>query len=114
VTVTNTTAVQQCFNYWENVNLPGGTLFPAKNSLFKPVPRICLNGGASKTVHLTHGIPFTAPIGAYVFNSYVGIFPFNFRDVVDTTSFNFNVTAGVAPIPNPRTSWRVIGNGFRR
>jgi len=114
VTVTNTTAVRQCFNYWENVNLPGGTLFPAKNSLFKPVPRICLNGGASNTVHLTHGIPFTAPIGAYVFNSYVGIFPFNFRDVVDTTSFNFNVTTGVAPIPSPRTSWRVIENGFRR
>jgi len=114
VTATNNTAVQQCFNYWENVNLPGGALFPATDSLFKPVPRLCLNGGASKTVHLTHGVPLTAPIGAYVFNSYVGIFPFNFRAVVDTTSFNFNVTAGVAPIPNPQTSWRVIENGFRR
>jgi len=114
VTVTNTTAVQQCFQYWENVNLPGGVLFPAKDSIFKPVPRLCLNGGASKTVHLTHGVPLTAPTGAYVFNSYVGIFPFNFRDVVDTASFNFNVTPGVAPIPNPLTSWRLIENGFRR
>jgi len=114
VTATNNTAAVQCFQYWENVNLPGGALFPPKDSLFKPVPRLCLNGGASKTVHLIHGVPLTVPIGAYVFNSYVGIFPFNFRDVVDTTSFNFNVTAGVAPIPNPQTSWSVIENGFRR
>ncbi len=114
VTATNTTAVQQCFNYWENVNLPGGTLFPPTDSLFKPVPRLCLNGGASMTVHLTHGVPLTAPIGAYVFNSYVGIYPYSFRVVVDTTSFNFNVTAGVAPIRNRQTSWRLIENSFRR
>jgi len=93
VTATNTTAVQQCFQYWENVTLPGGTLFPAKGSLYKPVPRLCLNGGASTTVHLTHSVPPTAALGAYVFNSYVGIFPFNFRIVVDTTSFNFSVTS---------------------
>jgi len=94
VTATNNTEAVQCFNYWENVNLPGGTLFPAKDSLLTPVPRLCLNGGASSTVHLTHAVPPTAALGAYVFNSYVGIFPFNFRVVVDTTSFNFSVISG--------------------
>jgi len=94
VTATNTTTVQQCFQYWENVSLPGGALFPAKDSLYKPVPRLCLNGGASTTVHLSHAVPVTATLGAYAFNSYVGIFPFNFRIVVDTSSFNFNVITG--------------------
>jgi len=108
VTATNTTALQQCFNYWENVTLPSGATFPTKDSLIKPVRRLCLAGGTSTTFPLSHGVPITAPSGAYVFNSYVGIFPFNFRIVVDTASFNFNALAVLAPTPTPRTSWRLV------
>jgi len=108
VTATNTTAVQQCFNYWENVTLPSGATFPAKDSLIKPVRRLCLAGGTSTTVPISHGVPITAPAGTYVFNSYVGIFPFDFRAVVDTASFTFNAQGVPAPTPTPRTSWRSV------
>jgi len=115
VTATNTTAVQQCFNYWENVTLPGGGLYPSTGSLMPHTPRLCLNGGTSQTVHLTHGVPLTAPIGAYAFNTYLGIYPVPYRIVVDSTSFNFNIVTGApAPIQGRHTSWRLIENGFRR
>jgi len=39
----------------------------------------------------------------------------NFRVVVDTDSFNFNVTLPVvAPEQNYQNSWRLIENGFRK
>jgi len=62
VTATNTTATRQCFNYWENINLPGGAPYPATGELYGPI-RLCLNAGASKTAPLTHGVPLTAPLG---------------------------------------------------
>jgi len=115
LTATNTTASIQCFQYWENVNLPGGALYPANGSLLGYIPRICLDGGLSRSVHLTHGLPLFAPIGAYVFNVYDGIYPVSFRTVVDTDSFNFNVTAAVlAPGENLQNSWHLIENGFRK
>ncbi|MFQ5480130.1 MAG: SBBP repeat-containing protein, partial [Thermodesulfobacteriota bacterium] len=54
VKATNTTVELQCFNYWENVTMPGGGTYPPVGELFGPV-RLCLNG--SQSVHLTHGVP---------------------------------------------------------
>ncbi len=110
VTATNTTATQQCFDYWENVTLPNGVTFPAKGALFGPV-NLCLNAGASRTAHLTHGVPMAAPVGAYAFNAFVGTYP---TPVIDSKSFNFDVTA-LGPVTNhPATSWSVIENGFSK
>ena len=113
-TATNTTASQQCINYWENVNLPGGALYPANGSLLNPIPYLCLNGGASKVVHLSRGVPVSAPLGAYIFNDYVGAYSFPALPfAVDEAHFNFDVVAPVAPLSVvPHTSWRLLENGF--
>ncbi len=104
VTAANTTALRQCFNYWENVTLPDGTLFPPTGSLMKPI-RLCLAGGASKVIHLAHGIPPGAVTGAYVFNSYCGADTRPTPIIVDEAHFGFDVTTPLSPVRNPRTSW---------
>ncbi len=113
VTATNTTALRQCFNYWENVTLPDGTLFPPTGSLMKPI-RLCLVGGASKAIHLAHGIPLGAVPGAYIFNSYCGAYTRPTPIIVDEAHFSFDVTV-LGPLKTrPETTWRLIENGFAR
>ncbi len=113
MTAINTTVTQQCFDYWEDVTLPGGSTFPTTGALLGPV-HVCLNAGASRTAHLTHGVPISAPVGAYVFNSFVGTFPVPVRVVIDSAHFNFDVTA-FGPLTNhPAISWSLIENGFRK
>jgi len=110
VTATNSTATRQCFQYWENVTLPGGVTFPRTHALFGPV-NLCLNAGASKSAHLTHGLPMIAPVGAYVFNTYAGTYP---TPVTSEAHFNFDVTAFNPATKSPQTSWRLLENGFRK
>jgi len=111
VTATNTTATTQCFDYWEKVTLPNGSTYPATGALFGPV-NTCLPAGASQNAHLTHGVPVSAPLGTYTLNAFTG--SFHPTIVVSEAHANFNVTAPVAPMVNPHTSWRLIENGFRR
>jgi len=68
VTVTNTTATKQCFQYWENVTLPSGATYPATGELLGPISR-CLAPGATQTTHMAHGVPVTAPLGTYALNA---------------------------------------------
>jgi len=109
VTATNTTPTSQCFDYWENVTLPNGPIYPTTGALFGPV-NLCLNAGASKSAHLTHGLPMSAPVGAYVFNTFVGTYP---SPLTSETHFNFNVTAFNPATKKPQRSWRLLENGFR-
>jgi len=113
VSAVNTTATTQCFQYWETVSLPNGSTYPPTGTLFGPV-HLCLNAGASKTAHLTHGVPMTAPLGTYVFNAFIGAYIFPI--VVDEAHFNFDVLGiGLAPsLQGSETSWRMIENGFRK
>jgi len=110
VTATNTTAIQQCFDYWETVTLPDSSTYPATGALFGPV-NLCLTAGASKTAHLTHGVPMAAPVGAYVFNAFVGTNPIPVQSEV---LFHFDVTTFNPATQNPQTSWRLLENGFRK
>jgi len=110
VTATNTTAVQQCFDYWETVTLPNGSTYPATGALFGPI-NICLNAGASKSAHLTHGVPMSAPVGSYIFNAFVGTHP---TPIISNAHFNFNVTAFNLATKHPQRSWRLLENGFKR
>lgn len=108
VMVTNTTAVQQCFNYWENVTLTNGSTFPTAGELFGPV-RFCINAFASRSIHLTHGVPVVAPVGTYVFNGFLGAYSFpSLPHVVDESHFNLDVTAFGPPPVNPQRSWRLL------
>jgi len=110
VTVVNTTTANQCFQYWENVTLPNGSTYPTTGALFGPV-NLCLNAGASKTAHLTHGVPMGAPVVAYIFNAFIGTNP---APVTSEAHFSFNITAVNPATRNPQTSWRLIENGFRK
>jgi len=113
VTATNTTTTRQCFNYWENVNLPGGTPYPSTGELFGPV-HLCLDAGVSQTTHLTHGVPMTAPLGTYALNTYVGAYAFpGSHVVVSEAHFTFDVTTFSPVTKNPRTSTRLLKNGFK-
>ncbi len=109
VTVTNTTTTTQCFNYWENVALASGATYPATGELFGPV-HLCLNGGASKSAHLTHGVPLSAPLGRYALNAYVGTHP---TPITSEAHFPFNIWAFNPITQNPQTSWRILEKGFK-
>ncbi|MFQ5480431.1 MAG: hypothetical protein ACE5DW_04055, partial [Thermodesulfobacteriota bacterium] len=75
--------------------------------------RLCLNG--SQSVHLTHGVPLQTPLGAYVFNGYVGAYAFpELPVIVDEDHFNFDVTAFNPANPVRHNSWRLLENGFRK
>jgi len=113
VLATNTTATRQCFQYWENLNLPGGTPYPARGELFGPI-RLCLNAGASQTVRLTHGVPLTAPVGSYALNAFIGAYAFPVLPVVVSEAhFTFDVTAFNPATTTPQTSWLLIENGLK-
>jgi len=111
VTITNTsTTTTECFDYWENVTMPFGNIYPPSGDLFG-WNNICLAAGATLSVHFTHGVPMNAPIGVYVFNAYVGTYQVL---ITSEDHFNFNVTAFNPTTKNPETSWRLIENGFRK
>ncbi len=108
VSATNTTAITQCLDYWENVTLTNGSIYPAVGELFGPV-HICLNAGTTKSVHMTQSVPIGAPIGSYIYHGYIG--PYSLVDNSDM--FNFNVTAFGAVVKNPARSWKLLENGFK-
>ncbi len=111
VTAVDRDAATQCFDYWEDVTLPGGGTYPTGSALFGPV-NVCLNAGTSQTAHLTHSVPISAPTGNYVFNSYVGAYisP-SFKLVVDEGHFGFNIFMPASPAGGA-ASWSLIENGF--
>jgi hypothetical protein len=117
VTALNTTTAQQCFQYWENVSLPNGSVYPSGGEIFGPVD-LCLAPGGSKSLHLTHGVPASAPVGTYAFNAYVGAYFLpTYHVVVDETHPAFNVTPVVSPVVGGsavNTSWNLVEKGFRK
>jgi len=92
VTTTNTTATSQCFQYWENVTLPGGKTYPPTGELRGPLSS-CLNAGSSLSRVLWHAIPGKAAPGAYVLNAFLGT---AYPGVMQRSSLNFSITA--APV----------------
>ncbi len=106
----NTTATTQCADYWENVTLPSGAIYPAAAELFGPV-HVCLNAGATKMVHMTQGVPMNAPVGSYAYNGYVGA---AYPTLDNSSSFNFNVTAFGPITKKPSRRWTLKENGFRK
>ncbi len=87
VTATNNTSRKQCFEYWANVTLPNGKKYPFSGELFGPY-YLCLSPYDSRSAHLTHQIPWGAPLGTYTYNAFVGPYP----TVWDEDHFDFTVT----------------------
>ncbi len=112
VTATNTTPMKQCFQYWEDLTLPGSMQYPTEGELYGPL-KVCLAPGATKTTQLSHGVPVTAQLGTYTLNAYVGAYGTPAHHlIVDRDQFNFIVTTYGPVTRTPNTSWSVLGNGF--
>ena len=106
VTVKNNTSTSQTFKYWTYVKLPNGSRYPATGELFGPVT-VTLTAGQTKSAHLTHKIPTSAPLGTYTYYGDVGPYP----SVWDSDSFGFTVTATIAPAPKVDASsdkWELL------
>ncbi|MFQ5353834.1 MAG: hypothetical protein ACE5DR_02705, partial [Thermodesulfobacteriota bacterium] len=108
VSVLNTTAITQCFDYWENMTLPGGKGYPANGELFGPL-NVCVNANATKTAHLTQALPVSAPLGTYVLNAFVGS---RYPNVLEAAGFNFDVSALSPLLKSPNKSWGLLENGL--
>ncbi|MBI4714850.1 MAG: hypothetical protein HY760_02745 [Nitrospirae bacterium] len=108
VTGTNNTSTTQTFQYWTYVTLPNGSRYPAAGELYGPVT-VTLSAGQTKSAHLTHGIPTSAPLGAYTYYGNVGPYPAAW----DSDSFFFNVTTAVAaPQGETRKGWELLEDGL--
>ncbi len=93
ITITNTTNKRQCFQYWENVTLPGGRQFPATGELKGPI-RLCLNSKAAMVKQLNLNVPVGVPLGKYTLNAFIGAYEFPVNPVlVSEDHFTFDVTA---------------------
>jgi len=110
VTATNNSVNLLCFKFWENVTLPSGATYPAGRELLGPV-NVCLSAGASRTTHLTHGVPVTAPVGTYIFNAFAGAHP---TPIMSEAHFNFDITAFNPATKTPETSWRLIEQSIKK
>ncbi len=83
---TNNTGATQCFDYWTNVILTDGSTFPPAGELFGPY-YLCLGPYQSKSAHLTHNVPLSAPLGTYTYNGFVG----PYSNVRDRDHFDFDI-----------------------
>ncbi|MBI4653726.1 MAG: DUF1566 domain-containing protein, partial [Nitrospirae bacterium] len=109
VTVTNSTSTSQTFKYWTYVKLPNGTRYPPSGELFGPVS-VTLTAEQTKSAHLSHKIPTSAPLGTYTYYGSVGPYP----ALWDSDSFNFTVTATLSPAGETRKGWELLENGLTK
>ena len=107
VTGTNNTTSSQTFQYWTYVTLPNGNRYPPSGELFGPVT-VTLTPGQTKSAHLTHGIPATAPLGTYTYYGNVGPYP----AMWDSDSFTFTVTTTATL--GTRKGWELLENGLTK
>jgi len=87
VDVTNYTIGTWIFWVATKVTMPNGHWYPGSGYLVGPV-KVTLTYRQSKSKHISHVIPYTAPLGTYTYHGYLGI-P---GAIWDECSFNFEVT----------------------
>lgn len=85
-TLTNNTQQAQNFFAITEVTLPNGNPFPG-NPVLGPQP-VALGPAQQVSQHITHSIPYTAPIGTYTYTATIGTPPDN---LIDSDSFQFEV-----------------------
>jgi hypothetical protein len=98
VSVTNNVGSQVNYDAWLMLTVPNG-------NLYGPLAQGNFNIGAGQTAfyELTQHIPGFAPLGDYIYRSYVGQYP---TPVVDEASFPFEIVAGYG---GGADSWKVDG-----
>jgi hypothetical protein len=86
VVINNNTGVQQTFDFWVDVTLPNGTIFPSVGALLGPF-RLVLAPSGTILEMIIHNIPRNALSGAHKLNATVGNFPAS--TVFDQAIFEF-------------------------
>jgi len=87
VTLTNNTASSQTFQYWADVTLPNGNEYSG-NPVFGP-RTVTLAAGKTRSGHISHPVPNSAPLGTYTYTGRIGTHP---SPVWNEDSFEFTVT----------------------
>ena len=72
--LTNNTGSSAATTVWTNVSLPMGGVYPSSGFLDGPWP-VALNPLETKTAALARQIPWSATLGSFIFNAYVGSNP---------------------------------------
>jgi uncharacterized delta-60 repeat protein len=106
VQVTNNTSVDQTFEYWSDVYLPNGKPYK-KNPVFGP-KEVTVKAGKTKSGHLSHKVPNSAPLKTYTLCGRIGFHP---DDVWDEDCFEFTVIEG-SGYGHDGTDWEVIESTF--
>ena len=88
-TVTNNTDQTISVLAATRVTLPNGNWYPSSGYLFGPI-NVYLGIYQSKSGHLSHAIPLTAPLGTYTYHGYVGNYGVG---IYDECTFTFQVTS---------------------
>jgi hypothetical protein len=95
VNFTNNRNMMQCFDYAATSILPNGETYPAAGVLFDPY-RLCLAAQESMQYFFNHRIPYSAALGTYIYNAYVGVFNLNMGiyvpvEIWNKDHFEFNI-----------------------
>jgi len=89
VTATNHANENQNFIFATNVTLPNGKVYPNPPDAFFGPQWVTLAPYETKHRHISHDIPIYAPLGAYIYNGYVGK---GLQDIWNECHFDFTVT----------------------
>jgi parallel beta-helix repeat protein len=92
VEVTNATAEDQTFEYWSDVYLWTGDPYK-KNPVFGPMT-VTIRAGKTKSGHLSHKVPKSAPLRTYTLCGRIGWHP---DDIWDEDCFQFTVVDRASP-----------------
>jgi hypothetical protein len=106
VEATNNTGCDWTFEYWSDVYLWTGEPYK-ENPVFGP-KMVTVRAGVTKSGHLSHRVPNSAPLKAYTLCGRIGFHP---DDVWDEDCFEFTVVEGTTR-SNEGADWEVIEGTF--
>jgi subtilisin family serine protease len=106
VEATNTSEIDWTFQYWSDVYLWTGEPY-AKNPVFGP-QTVTLKAGKTGSGHISHSVPYKAPLKTYSLCGRIGFHP---DEIWDEDCFDFTVVEGVG-YGLEGTDWEVIEADF--
>jgi subtilisin family serine protease len=106
VEATNTSEIDWTFEYWSDVYMWTGEPY-AKNPVFGP-QTVTLRAGKTRSGHISHIVPYKAPLRTYTLCGRIGWHP---DDVWDEDCFEFTVIEG-SGYGHDGTDWEVIEADF--
>ncbi|RJP75099.1 MAG: hypothetical protein C4532_01120 [Candidatus Abyssobacteria bacterium SURF_17] len=84
----NQTGSVLTIDFWSNVTLPDGSIYPPSGELIGPLS-VALDPLENRSVYWTQPVPSEAEPGMYTYNAFVGAYP----SIMNKYHFNFEITA---------------------